>query len=235
MSVKREETRERAGGGWRVAGSGAGGVARSCEERSNGRVCGARERRRLNEVAGWQEAADGNRWRPAAGGRRGRGRVGEGRVLTAPVLHPPRTTLGESTQHATSSGTLAPITRIEAAGGRPGTKGEGRAGEGCGGKGRPRRQLDKSEAGNGRRRHPSSSTMRRRRATGGALAIDMASLRSVGRCERFGALQRRMAPLARRSPLAYHTCCVFIERQGPSARGCRDAGSTTASYLKCVT
>lgn len=53
----------------------------------------------------------------------------------------------------------------------------------------------------------------RRRAAGGALAIDMATLRSVGRCERFGLLQRRMplAPRALPAPFAYHTCCVFIE------------------------
>lgn len=65
----------------------------------------------------------------------------------------------------------------------------------------------------------------RRRAAGGALAIDMASLRSVGRCERFGALQRRMplAPHASRTPLAHHTCCVFIERhsrRSPGMQGC---------------
>lgn len=61
----------------------------------------------------------------------------------------------------------------------------------------------------------------RRRAAGGALAIDMASLRSVGRCERFGALQRRMplGPRAALSPLAYYTCCVFIERHNRRSPG----------------
>ncbi|CAH0726526.1 unnamed protein product, partial [Brenthis ino] len=65
----------------------------------------------------------------------------------------------------------------------------------------------------------------RRRATGGALAIDMASLRSVGRCEQFGALQRRMPPArVPRIPRAHHTCCVFIERHSrrcPGMQGCR--------------
>ncbi|PZC83329.1 hypothetical protein B5X24_HaOG208093 [Helicoverpa armigera] len=50
----------------------------------------------------------------------------------------------------------------------------------------------------------------RRRAAGGALAIDMPpSLRSDGRCERFGALQRRMPPAPRAArPAAHHTCCA---------------------------
>lgn len=63
----------------------------------------------------------------------------------------------------------------------------------------------------------------RRRAAGGALAIDMPSLRSDGRCERFGALQRRMPLAPRAAPRAHHTCCVFIERH--SRR--RDAGMST--------
>lgn len=92
-------------------------------------------------------------------------------------------------------------------------------------------------AGQGRRRQPTGPRQEtagegiparaqwRRRAAGGALAIDMPSLRSDGRCERFGALQRRM-PLAPRAPhrrTAHHTCCVFIERH--SRR--RDAGMST--------
>lgn len=63
---------------------------------------------------------------------------------------------------------------------------------------------------------PTRVQWRRRRAAGGALVIDMATLRSVGRCERFGALQRRMpfVPRAPRCPLIHHTCYVplFIER-----------------------
>lgn len=83
---------------------------------------------------------------------------------------------------------------------------------------------------------PARAQWRRRRATGGALAIDMASLRSVGRCERFGALQRRMplAPHASRSPLAHHTCCVFIERhsrRSPGMQGCRLPRPSTSTYL----
>ncbi|CAH2265230.1 jg19778 [Pararge aegeria aegeria] len=47
-------------------------------------------------------------------------------------------------------------------------------------------------------------------APGGALAIDMASLRSVGRCERFGALQRRMPPpRAPRTPRSPHLLCIY--------------------------
>lgn len=107
----------------------------------------------------------------------------------------------------------------------PRARGEqARGAGGVRGKGRPRRQLDKSEAGNGRRRHPSSSTMRRRRATGGALAIDMASLRSVGRCERFGALQRRMALPAHRSPPRLpHLLCIYraARAKRPGMQRCR--------------
>lgn len=52
------------------------------------------------------------------------------------------------------------------------------------------------------------------------------SLRSDGRCERFGALQRRMppprAPLAPRSP---HLLCIY--RAAQPAQGCRDVDFTT--------
>lgn len=93
-----------------------------------------------------------------------------------------------------------------------------------------------NSTGNGRRRHPSRAQWRRR-AAGGALAIDMASLRSVGRCEWLGALQRRM-PLAARPrprPFARHTCCVFIERHSRRTRGCRDVDDAMVVdiYLLC--
>jgi hypothetical protein len=58
----------------------------------------------------------------------------------------------------------------------------------------------------------------RRRAAGGALAIDMASVAKVRwpmRAVWSAAEADALAPRAR----SYHTCCVFIERH---SRGCRD-------------
>ncbi|CAH0700760.1 unnamed protein product [Spodoptera exigua] len=67
----------------------------------------------------------------------------------------------------------------------------------------------------------------RRRAAGGALAIDMPSLRSDGRCERFGALQRRMPPArAPHAPRSPHLLCIY--RAAQPAQGCRDVDFTTA-------
>ncbi|CAG4968519.1 unnamed protein product [Colias eurytheme] len=70
--------------------------------------------------------------------------------------------------------------------------------------------------------------MERRRVAGGALAIDMASLRSVGRCEQFGALLRRMprAPLARARPP--HLLCIY---SGTAGAGDAGMSVTTDFYL----
>lgn len=83
---------------------------------------------------------------------------------------------------------------------------------------------------------PARAQWRRRRAAGGALAIDMASLRSDGRCERFGALQRRMplAPRLSHPARSPHLLCIYRAAQ-PAQTG--DAGmsilprASTSIYL----
>lgn len=124
---------------------------------------------------------------------------------------------------------------VEAAGGRPGETGTG-------GRVAGRGPAHADNLTSWRQEMPEKASQaehnERRRATGGALAIDMASLRSVGRCERFGALQRRMPP-ARvpriHPPRSPHLLCIYRAPQ-PALPGDAGLSATTSisTYVSCL-